>query len=233
MAFGRITSGAFSGFDARSLINQRMAHLSEQPRGVVMRSPFIHLGSFETAAEHRDRIDDTDDEGNWSRNLNVHQFKFAPYTQLHAGVFTDSAVNLAHASMLHDRGLAIPKSVFNSAMNSGLDKDSVGAVKSILSQNIPVVYENAVEVNHSWNRQDPRRLSVLVPAPQMNLVHPSKQRSIHPSPPLPMDFSMVARPTEQTKSQREQWLEENSEKAPGTRKTVKWKDPDSWEDDDW
>lgn len=239
MAFGRITSGIFAGYNAARLLSPQMAHISERPRSEIVRAPFIHLGSRDTALEHRERIDSMGDDGGWHRVMNVHQFKFAPHAEVHPEVFDDLAVNLAHANLLHERRLAIPRRVFNTAVNArsaGMSDQGVQPIKDLLTRNIPVAYDNSVEVNPYWDMHDPRRLSVLVPAPHMNLVHPRKQKPLHPSPPLPMDYSMVTRPTQATESQRQQWDEKFEMSDPERRhklKAIRWSDPDDWEDDDW
>lgn len=209
-----ILSESFRGQEAGKLLGKRLGHNTELAREEVIRAPFIHLGSVATAKDHQRRALQTmQSDGGPLRHMNVHQFKLAPHSEVHPEIFTDEAVNLAHASLLTERRLAVPPRVFTTAAGArathfdgpdGLSSRDVEPIKNLLEQNIPVVYKNEHEIGF-WGHNDPRSLSVLVPAPHMNLVAPNARNNPHPNLMLPMDYSMGARPTRHTQAQHEEW----------------------------
>lgn len=216
-----IYSRIFENMDARTL-RTRFDHVSDQPRDVVTRAPFIHVGSPMTSRNYRDRRNSIATSP--VPKLNTHQFKLAPEVEVHPRVFSDFAVNLAHANLLHEKRMTVPSTVYNTALwarDSGLSNADVEPIKDLLRSNIPVAYRNEIETPSNLDHDDPRHISLLVPAPHINLVHPNKRGPQHPSPRLPMDYSMVAKPTEATQDQQKQWIERGGE----IRKTLRWRQP--------
>lgn len=174
----------WSDLDVEEMVKVPFYHQSKLQKWQFMEAPFIHLGSRNAAK----------DRGAYFEGSQIHGFRLNPFTSIHREVLNDIEANEAHAQALEKRGLAIPASIYGSRVGQAfagepVDIDKIGRAVEALGKNSPVLYDNSAEGAMHWHPLDRRRLSIIVPSPNMNLMGRYAKKNQHPSPLLPLDYT--------------------------------------------